>query len=260
MSPNSGVSVSSSIVLKAGDLQATFLPESGMRCVSFKHGQIALIEEGLVIGPHFGKRSMCSPKDPYPFGLGRYGSWDAAFTETSFDAKLTGEMTHQTQELKTLEGQNFKMSFRGNISPSELLLSLSVVSESDSLIGIEYMLPVSSENGPIQTTANRKIYRDGEKSAIPDHWEYKSTGELCVPTSEEYAFSFSPEPNPTEGQVIIGNSLKVEYSCASEESSWMIRNQPSEKLLSLGAVTSQNPWKPNLTVSSITIKFVILSP
>lgn len=254
---NKGALVSSSIVLKAGDLQATFLPESGMRCVNFMYREQALLEEGLVVGPHFGKRKMKSLKDPYPYGLGRYGNWEANASASSFRAHINGDMTWQNEPLKALQNQNFKMTFEGDITPTELVLTLSVISDSDSIVGIEYFFPYAHANRFIETSAKREIYIEGKESTLPERWDYSPNGKLKVPTSEDYAFSFRPYPNPTQGEVIIDDLLKVKYESISEESSWILRNHPQEKIFSLGAVSSQNPWKPNLTVSSITIKMSV---
>src|ERR1700733_331139 len=151
-------------------LEAIFLPNKGMNLISYKRGSIEVIDQstkgeferrfaglGPLIGPHFHRRKPhLVPKmdvtkfpyvanlnnevqsDPLSHGIGRYAPWQAKFTETSIEEKLSGKDTWNDIPLSALEGQNFQMTFHVDLTKQGLELKLSVVSDTDSIVGIHY--------------------------------------------------------------------------------------------------------------------------
>src|ERR1700722_3225097 len=127
-------------------LEAAFLPGRGMNMISFKKGNIEVIDQstwdlfeersaglGALIGPHFHHRNpSILPKiqdeslfphiarlkekgiqEPFSHGIARYAPWNAHLTDNKIVAKLKGADTWKGVTLSSLEGQNFAMEFQG---------------------------------------------------------------------------------------------------------------------------------------------------
>src|ERR1700722_13801367 len=152
--------------------QATFDPARGMNLLSYKKGATEVIDQatwplfeeryaglGALIGPHFHHRNAAVlPKiadeslfphiarvkakgilEPFSHGIARYAPWKLLeVTKSSFKARLSGKDSWNGVALAALEGQNFTMDFKGELTALGLKLDLAVVSDTDSLVGIHY--------------------------------------------------------------------------------------------------------------------------
>src|SRR5262249_36353923 len=167
---------------KGEPLEATFLLDKGMNMVSYKKGNTEVIDQstrtlfeeryaglGALIGPHFHHRNPAvippikdeslfphiarikakGVNEPFSHGIGRYAPWNAKATQTKLNAILTGKDQWNGVPLSALEGQNFTMRFQAELLPDGLHLDLSVVSDSDSLIGIHYYYSLPKGKGKI---------------------------------------------------------------------------------------------------------------
>jgi hypothetical protein len=275
-------------------LEAVFVPEKGMNMNSFKCGSIEVIDQstkeqfekkfaglGALIGPHFHRRqphliaknidekkfphsayfTNDAHPDPFSHGIGRYAPWNATFTDTSFKASLSGKETWGGVPLSLLEGQNFKLNFNGKLTSSGLELELSVVSDSDSLVGIHYYYALPEGKGTVISKVQNSYIEAGEKKPLPQQWNIDSQNSLSYPLEADTDFTFFPYPDPLKGTITLKTAthqLITSYQCDSAENSWQLWHPKGASFVCIEPVSSQDPRHPNLTVSSIRIHLQIV--
>lgn len=274
---------------KGGTLQATFLPEKGMNLISFKKDDIEIIDQttlplfeerfaglGALIGPHFHRRrtetlppianeslfphiARVKAKgimDPFSHGISRYAPWKATATETTIKASLSGKDTWNNVPLASLEGQNFKMNFKAELTPFGLLLDLDVVSDTDSLVGIHYYYHLPRGKGTIVSAVQPSYIDQGTRKALSESWDVTSQNVLTFDLQNEADYTFFPYPNPCAGNILLKTEtyqLTTTYRCQSQESSWQLYHPKGASFVCIEPVSSQDPRHPNLSVSSIHI-------
>jgi hypothetical protein len=275
-------------------LEATFLPEMGMNMVSFKKGNIEIIDQstrdqfeerfaglGPLIGPHFHRRKAetIPPikdenlfphiakikakgiQDPFSHGIGRYAPWNAQASNNKITASLSGKDTWNGIPLSELEGQNFKMTFEAELHPTGLHLNLTVVSDSDSLIGIHYYYALPDGKGKISAEIQNKLIDKNETMPIPSTWDFYSENRLYFDLNREADFTFYPHPDPLNGKITLETStyrLQTEYKCICQENAWQLYHPAGASFVCIEPVSSQDPRHPNLTASSLQIHLKIL--
>lgn len=275
-------------------LEATFLPEMGMNMISYKKGDIEVIDQstrslfeerfaglGALIGPHFHRRRTESlPKikdenlfphiarvkakgvqDPFSHGIARYAPWKAEATETKVKAVLTGKDLWNGVPLAELEGQNFKMEFNAELRSEGLFLHLSVVSDTDSLVGIHYYYALPNGKGRVISQV-QNLMRDPKRGleTIPKEWQFDSQHQMTFELDKDADFTFHPFPNPLEGVIVLETeqySLKTTYQCACAENSWQLYHPAGSSFVCIEPVSSQDPRHPNLSVSALDIQLEI---
>lgn len=270
-------------------LEAVYLPEMGMNMISFKKGEIEALDQstaplfeeryaglGALIGPHFHHRNpSVIPKikdeslfphiarvrakgvqEPFSHGIGRYAPWKAEATSSSVKAVLTGKDTWNGVPLADLEGQNFKMIFNADLRPDGLHIDLSVVSDTDSLVGIHYYYHLPQGRGKVVSTVQNKVIDQGELKSIPSDWGFDDQHRLCFPMERAADYTFYPYPNPCEGKVRLitdAYSVVTTYQCDSQENAWQLYHPAGASFVCVEPVSAQDPRHPNLTVSSLKI-------
>lgn len=276
-------------------LQAMFLPEKGMNMVSYKKGNIEIIDQstqnlfderyaglGAMIGPHFHRRNQhvvpiikdetlfphiakvkaMGVHDPFSHGIGRYAPWKAQATETSVKAVLTGKDTWNDVPLSALEGQNFTMNFAASLTPEGLVLELSVVSDTDSLVGIHYYYHLPKGRGTV-TSGVRDTYCDQNiVKKIPPEWPVNEQKIMTFDLKNSADYTFRPFPSPREGNILLdaeSYKLLTTYRCMSEENCWQLYHPEGASFVCIEPISSQDPRHPNLTVSSLKIHLQIQS-
>ncbi len=274
-------------------LEAIFLPERGMNLISYKKGSLevidlstqALFEEryaglGALIGPHFHHRNpdVIPPikdetlfphiarvkakgiKEPFSHGIARYAPWNASATETKVTAKLTGKDLWNGVPLAELEGQNFTMGFTAELTPQGLSISLSVVSDKDSLVGIHYYYYLPQGSGKVISQVQKSYMENQELKPLPERWKLDPSQTLTFDLKEAADFTFYPFPNALEGNILLDAGtykLLTRYSCQSQENCWQLYHPASASFVCIEPISSQDPRHPNLTASSIQIHIEI---
>jgi len=266
--------------IKNGErLQATFLSDKGMNLISFKKGDIEVIEQstqdifeerfaglGSLIGPHFHRRrAEVVPKvkneelfphiarvkakgvqDPFSHGIGRYAPWQAQATSHQVKAKLTGKDTWHDVPLSTLEGQNFNMTFEAHLKENGLFLTLSIVSDTDSLVGIHYYYALPNGKGEVMS----EVKNDS------------SVGEkLVMDLTQAIDKTYYPFPNALEGDILLKTEtyhLKTRYFSNNAENCWQLYHPAGAKFVCIEPISAKDPRHPNLSVSTIQIHLEIL--
>lgn len=277
---------------KESAYQATFLQGAGMNLCSFKRGDIEVIDQstepsfkerfaglGPLIGPHFHRNpphkvphltdtslfphiERCLAKgilDPFSHGIGRYAPWKAQFNENSIQAELSGKDQWNGIPLSQLEGQNFSMKMRASLSQAGLALDLSVVSDTDSLVGIHYYLHLPQGKGRVISKIKDTCYINGKVEKVPSEWGFNGS-DLRFELDKAADYTFFPSPNPLHSDIFLETEnyrLKVSYQSICQENSWQLYHPVGSSFVCIEPVSAQDPRHPNLTVSSISIQLQI---
>jgi hypothetical protein len=182
-------------------LEAIFLPGQGMNLSSYKLGDIEVIDQstralfderfaglGALIGPHFHHRKVIPPvKDeslfphiarikakgivePFSHGIARYAPWVAEATEKKVTAKISGKDTWNGVPLADLEGQNFIMNLTAELTPKGLSIQLSVVSDTDSIVGLHYYYRLTNGRGKVISQIQNYSLKDGIRIPLKKEW------------------------------------------------------------------------------------------
>ena len=289
------------ITLRAEDasgkpLQAIFSPERGMALLSFKRGSVEALalstapafEEryaglGPLIGPHFYRRnSNVLPmiphtslfphiarvkakgiQDPFSHGIARYAPWKAEYSENSFQATLKGEDLWNNTPLKSLEGQDFNITFTGKLRKEGLFLSLSIVSGTDSLMGIHYYYSLPGSRGRVVARVQPEARFERKLSAIPPHWPLDTQNYLHLEIDEDIDVTFRPYPDLTHGEILLNTetySLRTRYSAPSAENSWQLYHPKGHPFVCIEPLSASDPCHPHLSVSSLNIHLELGDP
>jgi len=263
-------------------LQATFLPEMGMNMISYKMGDIEVIDQstrdqfekryaglGPLIGPHFHtKRQLTnnahvtaqlfphilnikknSSNDYFSHGIARYAPWKATFTENKVSAEISGKDLFKGIPLSVLEGQNFKMSFSAELLPSGLYIKMSTLSDTASVVGIHYYYHLPNGTGTVT-------------AKIKDNSEENQSNFLVFDLKNEADHTFHPFPDPLHGEILldaVNYKLLTTYSSLSEENCFQLYHPKDASFVCIEPLSAKDPRNSNLTVSSISINLKILS-
>ncbi|KAF3362687.1 hypothetical protein PHSC3_000927 [Chlamydiales bacterium STE3] len=269
-------------------LEASFLPEQGMNMVSYKKGNIEVIDQstrdlfeerfsglGPLIGPHFHRRHPQSLpvienealfphisrikakgiQDPFSHGIARYAPWVSEVTESSIKGTLTGKDLWNGVSLADLEGQNFKMTFQAELLPEGLKMYISIVSDTNSLVGCHYFyrLP-QGENKVIAPV--RDFYMDKEeKKTIPQEW-LNEAKQLNFPLDQKADYTFFSFPQPLRSTIVLATNdyrLTTTYECDSQENCWQLYHPEGASFVCIEPMSAQFPRHPILSVSSLTV-------
>lgn len=261
-------------------IEATFNPEEGMKMVSFKRGDVEVIDQsspqlGALIGPHFGFRNpkilpkavlsgdgAKVEKDPFPYGVARYAPWTFTADEKSIKAVLKGTDVWKGVELKALEGQGFTITYAVAVTEKGLDIGLTVVSETDSLVGIQYNYVLADGKGKVFSRVKDEYIAENTLKKIPAGWAFNSEDHtLEYELDSEVDLTFFPFTSPIEGEIQLDTGryqLLTTYRSCCEENSWRLYRPKGASYVSIEPVSSQDPRYPNLSVSSLQIQLAIL--
>lgn len=264
-------------VLEDGStLEASFFPAHGMTLASFKRNEVEVIAQetkslfeecgkglGVLIGPHFHRRipeliphvkdeekfpqiAYCKThgiSDPFSHGVGRYAPWKWEKKEESIQASLSGKTLWEGVPLKELEGQDFEMKFSISLDKEGLHLDLSVVSDTDSLVGLHYYYRLPNQEGVVECVSAK---------------EKKFPFLLHAESAVDENFHFYPDP--LKGEVFLKTKefdLKVSSRCISQENSWQLYRPSNEPFVCIEPISAKDPHHPTLSVSSLSVDLMI---
>lgn len=280
---------------KGEQLEATFLPHRGMNLANFKKGTVDIIDQstkpqfeersaglGPMIGPHFNRRRPATipsipndaafphiarlkakggEYDPFSHGIGRYAPWTFTKTENSIRATLKGSDLWEGIPLSQLEGQNFVMTYDATLTENGLKLRLTVVSDTDSIVGIHYYYNLPNGKGQISARVKDHYLTKDGKHTIPSTWNFNRDNHLLIyDLNEDTDHTFFAFPDPTTAEIALNTdlyTLKTRYSCVSEENAWQLYHPKGASYVCIEPVSAQDPRHPNLTVSALEIELTI---
>ncbi len=287
-----------SIVLKnkAPDgelLEATYLPSAGLNLISYKKGSLEIIDQstrtqfeerfgglGPLIGPHFHRRTVIPPlkdesvfphiahtkahgsNDPFSHGVGRYAPWKIEHTDTQIKGVLTGKDEWNGIPLASLEGQNFKMIYQADLRSTGLHIEMSVVSDTDSVIGLHYYYHLPNGTGKVISEIQDYYLENGKRKPLDSTWNIKDRHHMEFDLKNKADYTFHPFPNPLDSKILLDAGtyrLMTRYSCQSQENSWQLFHPKNASFVCIEPLSAQDPRHPNLTVSSLKIQLEILN-
>jgi len=231
-------------------VSAQFSADEGFRLTSFKKGSLEVIDPTSPLFVGLRLKSDC-PMAP----------WTANQVQGYLSATLTGENVWNGTSLAAREGQAFKLQSTARLEEATLRFSHSVVSDTDSLVGNLFHLRLPQGPSHIEIDAKDHYYDAGQLQPLLQKWQRSEDGRINLPLDSDLNIGMHPLLNPTEGTILLITSeyiAEVGYQSTNQESCWLIQYQRENPYISIGAVSSQNPWKPNLTVSSINLSLRIL--
>lgn len=273
--------------LKAGAYTARFLPEKGMNFVSLKKGEIEAIDQstwtlfeerfaglGAMIGPHFHHRKILPPSpdpalfphikqsnEPFSHGIGRYAPWTVLSSDAKrIEATLKGDDLWNGVALKDLEGQDFKMTYTATLKEEGLQIELSVVSDTESVVGLHTYYALSGGEGVVRSKV-KGIYNDGGIfKTIPSTWNYRDFN-LVYDLNQATDFGFLPHPDPLHGDILLetaSHKVRVQYWSENEENSWQLWHPTGLSFVCIEPLSARNPRGCRLSVSRIKILISII--
>lgn len=247
-----------------------------MTLASFKRGGVEVIDQetrhafeesrkglGVLIGPHFHRRrpelvpiikeeekfpfiaysKAHGISDPFSHGVGRYAPWKWEKKEQSIAASLSGKTLWEGIPLKEIEGQDFEMRMKVTLDEEGLHLQLSVVSDTDSLVGLHYYYRLPDQEGTVECLADK-----GEKFPYILHRE------------SEVDENFHFYPNPLKGEIFLHTkefTLKITSICQCQENSWQLFRHAHSSSVCIEPISAKDPHHPTLTVSSLAVDLMI---
>lgn len=274
-------------------LEATFLPDKGMNLISYKKGTVEIIDQstlnqfeerfaglGPLIGPHFHRRrAACVPEvkdeslfphiarikskgisDPFSHGIARYAPWQAVADSTKVEAALSGKDQWNGVALSDLEGQDFKMTFSAELTPVGLQLLLTVVSSTDSLVGLHYYYRLPDGKGRVISQSQNEFLENGMKKTLPSEWLGEQQ-RMVFDLAQSADYTFFPYPHPREGMILLETAdytLKTSYVTPSQENCWQLYHPEGASFACVEPISAQDPHHPNLSVSSLKVTLTIL--
>ena len=277
--------MSEKIVLKSTNekgqaLEAVFETTQGVNLISFKKEQLEVIDpsSGSLIGPHFGSRHVIPSikeasfqqhieelkkhhQDPFYNGVARYAPWKILSTKDNlFTATLISKDTWKEATLTNLEGQVFVMHYTAELNSQGLAVSLSVVSDADSVVGTDFRFKLPEGQGKVISDVKEIALRSGKEEPLPHNLK-NDTHTMVWDLANPCEYIFHPFTNPVSGKIILETesySLETVYKSRNQENSWQLKREKDASYVSINPLSAKNPWFPNLTVSSIDIQFTIL--
>lgn len=281
------------ITLKAGSYTALFLPEKGMTLASFKKDGTEVIDQetkatfeerraglGPLIGPHFHMRSPARiPKltnesafpqiqqardkgriDPFSHGIAKFVPWKFEATGTTIKGTLSGKETWNDVPLSVLEGQNFIMSFEASLSEEGLNITLSVVSDTDSVVGLHTYYRLPDRKGRVKAFVNDKARINQQLVDVPASWGFNSENELLFELDKPADFTFTHFPSPLEGKILLETSeytLSIISRSMNQENSWQLFHPPGASYVCIEPLSASNPKNPILSASTLHVQLQI---
>lgn len=270
--------------------EAHFLPDKGMNMISFKKGDIEVIDPstkgifeerfaglGALIGPHFHRRrAACVPAvkdeslfphiarvkakgvtDPFSHGIGRYAPWKATATENKVEATLTGKDQWNGVSLAELEGQEFSMTFSAELLSTGLRLRLGIVGGTDSIVGIHYYYRLPKGSVKVIAGVQDHYLNDRRLTRLPEDLYDDSEHRLIFDLSRAADYTFYPFPEKSGGAITLETeeyTLVTTYKAQSQENGWQLYHPEGASYVCIEPLSAKDPRHPNLTVSSLEIE------
>lgn len=277
------------VELKKGDLTALFDPEHGMNLLSLKKGSIEIIDQktkplfdqrfaglGALIGPHFHFRppSRVRPitnkeafphlklvegrPDPFSHGIARYVPWKYTVENNFLRGVLSGNDLYKEMKLSDLEGQNFTMTFSAHLTEEKLKLELTVVSDTDSVVGLHYYYRLPQNEGLITSEITGDLLENSVLKPLPKEW-LKDEKTLSLKLKEALDINLHPF-TPRKGTVNLKTSeynLTIDYVSPSEEVSLQVFHPLDASYVCIEPLSCYDPKNPHLTSSSIRVDLTL---
>lgn len=264
--------------LSGQELEARFAADRGMNLLYYRKGDIQVLDQstralfderfaglGALIGPHFHHRNLSwipavkdealfphiarikakGIQEPFSHGIARYAPWKVEkVSDSKLKARLTGKDEWNGVPLASLEGQNFTYDLTAELTSEGLVLTLSIVSDTDSVVGIHYYYAVPHGKAVVKSA----IRKEGK--------------------SEEFIYSFDQPidanfhpAEPLKGKIEFDTQdykVITTYESPSQENSWQLFHPEGASYICIEPLSAADPRHPVLTASSLKIRIEIV--
>lgn len=278
--------------LPDGDLlRAVFLPDYGMNLISLKKGKIEVIDQstkgmfeermsglGPLIGPHFYHRKdreiafvpdetifphiarvKAKSSEPFSHGIGRYVPWSYRTSSTTINATLSGKDTFHGITLAALEGFDFFMHFKAEVTSQGLVIDYRVESEGKpSIAGLHYYYTID-DSSVVKIPCQDRYNDMGVWRPIPKEWQEDEAGYLSFNLHEECDYGFRPI-TPLVGEATLltkTHTLKIQYTAETDENAFQLYHPKNASFVCIEPVTAKNPREAKQTKNHIQITLEI---
>lgn len=262
-------------------LLATFSPEEGMALLNYSRGEQQVVgATSRIIGPHFGDRNpktiprrqditswpevqaMHEEKheDPFYNGIARYAPWKVETGENHLTAILSGKDAWNSIPLAELEGQPFIMRMDVTLTREALEIDLSVVADSDALVGLEYLFALPNGSGRLHADVWDSYLERMTEKPLPEKWRPLARNVLSLDLSEPVEAIFHPFPDRTSSDIHLETpnyQLHVRYRCKNAENCWLLHKSKGSPIVRLAPMAAKYPYRPSLTVNALHIALAI---
>ncbi len=160
--------------------------------------------------------------------------------------------------LAQLEGQNFQMIYEAMVTSRGLKITMSVVSDKDSVVGIHYYWRLPNGQGKVVARVQDTYIDGGVVKPIPKEWIRNDQMEFDLTQAAD--FTFHPAPDPLRGNITLETSeylLEINSSSLNQENCWQLFHPAGSSYVCIEPLSAQDPRHPNLTVSSINIEILV---
>lgn len=176
----------------------------------------------------------------FPSEVPHEGEWEVVHQDGhSFEAKL--------------EEKKFDVSFSADITQEGLICKTSIISESDSLVGMRFSFPIEKISAQVAPNFLEGL----DTHQIHNTWDYTSQNKLTLKKDFEGDFTFYPFPNPIETTLLIeqtDHTFHLNYALLNQENSWQYTRSKGKDFVILTPMSAKLPLRPNLSVSSMKIR------
>ena len=265
-------------------IEAIFAPEKGMNLISFKVGNISLIDQttktlfderaaglGALIGPHFHhrpKNQIPLVKDlklfphlalmkergieePFSHGIARYVPWKVTnVAKDSLRAELKGSMNYRGVRLKDLEGFDFQMTFEARIIERGIYVDLQISGTRPSVVGLHYYYALKGGRGRVTSRVCPAVREaDGWKHFPIDEKSHTMT----FPCDRAFDGGFMPYPYGKIGWIeLVTGDMQVNVSYVTPtEGSWQLWHPEKASFVCIEPLSAIDPRKPKNKVNGL---------
>jgi hypothetical protein len=282
--------------LKDGSrLTATFLPDYGMNLSSLKKDDIEVIDQstknlfderlsglGPLIGPHFHHRKeseipivadetifphlkavrKSGSKEPFSHGIARYVPWNYECTKTSLSSHLSGMDTYREITLASLEGFDFLMTFKANLTDNGLEIEMHTDSMiKPSIAGLHYYLALGLGPYSVKMKCQKQYGDKGILRDIPERW-MDENGDLNLDLKESIDYTFRPSLQNFTGKAYLEtqtHTVEIEYKTLNDENAFQIYHPEGASFVCIEPVTAKNPRDMRQKKNSLSVLFNIIN-
>ncbi len=258
-------------------IRATFLPLQGMNMISYKKGDVEIIDQstrplfderyaglGPVIGPHFHRQrddliatgfdeslfphiarvKANGTRDPFSHGIARYAPWNFTSTESEIHAKICGDDVWHGFHLKELEGADFKMEYTASLKSGMLKITLQVeCQERPCIAGLHTYYALGGNKGFVTSHVCDEYNVGGEFKKIPEKFFNRAHSHIKLSMDDELDFGFLPI-DKTHGRTLLetpSRSLSIRYESKNKDLSCQIYHPAGGSFVCIEPLSAKNP-------------------
>ena len=274
------------------EYHVTFLPLNGMPFVSFKRGDVEIIDQstwqlfheknaglGQLIGPWFYHRkndaipmvadtslfphiSRIKSQEPFSHGIGHFVRWNYSNSDTSIRAHISGMDAIGNVTYASLAGFDFKFDYEAHLTSAGLEIDLKVESPTNRCFaGLHTYYSLEKNSGRVSINCDEKYNDMGTLRVIPDKWRGKETTlDFDFKEAADYGFFPNTEEKCGVAMLTTGNrKVKISYKANdANEHGFQVYHPEGASFACIEPGTARNFREAKLKRNHIKIKIEVL--